>query len=716
MTVSNHGSTGTSRRAYPFAALALWSVGACGDKLWDHRAHLDSSHDLVIVAHPDDDLLFIQPDLLEAVGSGNGVTTVYVTAGNASGGIDKAAPRYAGLLQAYGAMAGDVDWHCEHIEIHDHWMQRCRLPHSNLSLVFVAYPDGGRLGANPDSLLHLWEGSIAAATTVDVHQTRYDRETLIDALAEIVRQTEPKVVRTLEVAATHGDDHPDHMIVGALALLALARTEHRAELVSYRGYNTIAEPPNTTARILDSTRAVLARYEACATECAACGEPCAVIDPLHEAWLARRYAVGFRSAARGNLQAGNLCLNAGDEATVVLGDCADATAAATSPSIWTLSAGQLQTATGCLTIRSNGELRVDACTSHRSQRFFADDEGHLWSGMAPLPESNMYFDHLWCLSPAADNPRAQLCGRTRAPVWRVVPALATTPRAQLNLTAVGRAVRLGDLDGDGRADLCAVQADELYCARGLGTGEFSPARRIETGSLSIDPGSLTLGDVDGDKRADACGRDAGGVRCALSSQRFAATRFTTTFGDSDAVAGTAASLAAVDANADGTAEICGLTSAGIVCVSQAPATPVVRSPWSNRSAVIWPADFDADQRADWCAATPTGPLCGLDAQYDLSQDGVPWGFARGGVVERVAADPALTAAADSDGDGDADLCTVDGDRIACMRSQGRGFGPLTTFAAIPAGATALWLGDLDGDGSADACVDLGASVACVLAK
>jgi len=49
-----------------------------------------------------------------------------------------------------------------------------------------------------------------------------------------------------------------------------------------------------------------------------------------------------------------------------------------------------------------------------------------------------------------------------------------------------------------------------------------------------------------------------------------------------------------------------------------------------------------------------------------------------------------------------------------LRSQGRGFGPRTTVAAIPPGATALWLGDLNGDGRADACVDLGATIACAV--
>ena len=96
------------------------------------------------------------------------------------------------------------------------------------------------------------------------------------------------------------------------------------------------------------------------------------------------------------------------------------------------------------------------------------------------------------------------------------------------------------MDGDGHADLCAVQADGFYCAPGDGHGGFGPARRVDTElrPFSIDPGSLTLGDVDGDAHVDACGRDKAGVLCTLSSQAFAVTRFTPTFADAEARNGT----------------------------------------------------------------------------------------------------------------------------------------------------------------------------------
>lgn len=690
-----------------YGILVLCALGACGDNLVG-TVPLVPSHDLVVVAHQDDDLIFMQPDQMEAVTHGVGVTTLYITAGNASAGADAADARYAGLMQTYGAMVNDYHWQCGYIFILGHAMQHCRLSAANLSLVFLAYPDGGRHGETASSLLHMWEGSVTSATTIAHVVTTYAREQLINAVAEIVRQTQPATVRTLEVAATHGDDHPDHMIAAALLTLAMARTDSQAELVSYRGYNIGAEPANKLAPIYDASRSVLSRYEACATGCAPCGESCADIDPTHEAWLARRYAVGFRRAARGALQIGDRCLRLGAGASVSLGDC-------TAAPLWTLDAGRLASDAGCLDVQADGALTLNACTTTSSQRFLIDDEDHLWSGVPPTPQADMYFDHLWCLSPTDTGPRAVLCGKSNAPVWRVVPALAFTPRSTLNLAATGRAVRLGDLDGDGRADLCAVDADGLYCAHGLGTGQFGGARQIAGPSFPVEPDSLTLGDVDGDGRGDACGRDVAGVLCALSSRGFAVTRFTSAFGAADNRPGTSASLVALEGNGDGIADICGLDTAGVECAPAGNGQLLNLSSWPDGSAVVLPADFDGDDRADWCAITANGPACAVRAESALSRDGGDWGFAFEGKIAPVPGDPAVVGAADIDGDGKSDLCALDGSRIACMRSQGRGFGPLFTFATIPAGATALWLGDLDGDGRADACADLGTSIACALA-
>jgi LmbE family N-acetylglucosaminyl deacetylase len=691
--------------------LALCAA-ACGDNLLPDGVPLAPAADLVVVAHQDDDLLFMQPDVLDAVRGGAGITSVYVTAGNGTKGTDRADRRYEGLMEAYGAATNATEWSCGFIELVDRTAQHCRLADRNVTLVFLGYPDGGKEGELDGSLLSLWEGTTQTVETVAERTARYDRAGLIDVVAQIVRETQPLRVRTLEVAATHGRDHSDHMLVGALTVLALSRANSHPELISYRGYATASEPPNKHDAIFDDTVAILGRYEACAADCGSCGDTCTTIDQTHITWLRRRYAVGFRDGGAGRLRNGTQCLHL--DATLASCD--------TAP-VWRHdAAGQLRSGTQCLAVGPGGGVAIGTCIGGVDRRFLIDDEGHIWSGVAPEPEPDMDYGHLRCLSPdGTSGVRATLCRAPDVARWELAPPTVENPRADLMLAATGRELRVGDLTGDGKADLCAVEPGlGFMCAPGDGTGAFAAALRIDHPGfpLDIDPRSLALGDVDGDGRVDACGRDGSGILCSTSGDGFVSTRWTPSFNDAVARPTTSASITAIDANADGVADICGVDMTGVVCAPRGfTLQPVVRSPWPEPAAVVWPADLDGDRMADWCTATDLGPACAVEAQRDLTTDGAPWGFAQGGVVEIAPATSTTVSVADIDGDGRADLCSLRDDRITCARSQGRAFGPRTTLAILPAQsvASALWLGDLDGDGRADPCADTGTTIVCAVA-
>src|SRR5262249_34843865 len=124
------------------AFLAACGLGACGDNLLPTGVALAPGADLAIVAHQDDDLLFMQPDLLEAIRRGDGVTTVYITAGNGTNGTSYSDRRYEGARDAYGAAAGSNAWRCGFIDIVGHAAEHCRLEDRAVSLVFLGYPDG----------------------------------------------------------------------------------------------------------------------------------------------------------------------------------------------------------------------------------------------------------------------------------------------------------------------------------------------------------------------------------------------------------------------------------------------------------------------------------------------------------------------------------------------------------------------------------------------
>src|SRR5690349_15438 len=65
--------------------------------------------ELNIVAHEDDDLLFMSPDLPASIRRGNTVETVYLTAGDADAGEAYWRGREDGIRAAYARMAGVED-------------------------------------------------------------------------------------------------------------------------------------------------------------------------------------------------------------------------------------------------------------------------------------------------------------------------------------------------------------------------------------------------------------------------------------------------------------------------------------------------------------------------------------------------------------------------------------------------------------------------------
>jgi LmbE family N-acetylglucosaminyl deacetylase len=697
--------------------MAAAGATGCGDDLVPLGPPLAASSDLTIVAHQDDDLLLMQPDLYDAVKHRTGITNVYVTAGNARGGLELAENRYEGLKSAYSAIAGDDDWSCGWIRIGPVEVEHCRLASARISLVFLGYPDGGKDGEVRDSLLHLWEGTVIRAQQVSRRTGSYDQGDLIGVVSEIIDRTQPATLRTLEIAATHGHDHSDHMLVGALSVLALARSSRDPELVSYRGYNISSEPPNADPALFERSAQAFTRYLACATGCAPCGDACPIdaISASHAAWLLRRYAIGIRGSGDGALQLGDRCVIATAPGNAVLGDCASATS-------WQLdSHGALRSAGGlCLEAFLTGEIIANTCRdAGPGGRFFLDDEGHLWSGVVPAQTDDMALAHLYCVGASGGRPRAGLCGAGRAPTWALVRPMTATPRSIATITRTGRAVRMARFPRGPRPMLCAIETGVrgLMCAPTADGGSVLPAVRIDRldAPLSVEPESLVLGDVDGDGLTDACGSDAGGLLCATAATSYRPARWSATLASAGPATATDRSLAIAPGG-----QICGLGDAGVVCVTKdATAISDIRSVWPDRNAALWIADLDGDGAPDWCAATPDGPACSLAADRGFTRDGVPWGYAAGSVVEASASegdlpDTETAILSDVDGDGRDDLCTARDGAIDCARSLGHGFGPRQPIARLPDGMvpTSVWAERVGRGATPRLCAADASQIAC----
>jgi hypothetical protein len=156
-----------------------------------------------------------------------------------------------------------------------------------------------------------------------------------------------------------------------------------------------------------------------------------------------------------------------------------------------------------------------------------------------------------------------------APVLRFSPLAA---RGEGSAPDTGHLV---DVDGDGRADRCERTGEGIFCevSRGGARRKWSSGADFSDaagwGSDASLYGTLRFGDVNGDGRADVCGRSREGVVCALSTGRGFTKATLWLAGMSDAAgwgeAAYATSIQLVDVNGDGRADLCGRGPDGFVC-------------------------------------------------------------------------------------------------------------------------------------------------------
>lgn len=300
--------------------------------------------------------------------------------------------------------------------------------------------------------------------------------------------------------------------------------------------------------------------------------------------------------------------------------------------------------------------------------------------------------------------------------------------------------RTTDVDGDGIADLCVRSSAGVRCHLGARGGADAIVDGPALSDMSgwSEPqywSTLRMGDLNGDGRADLCARAGGGVRCWLSMG--------SSFGGeivgpelSDAVGWGAlthaTSLRLADFDGDGMDDLCVRASAGFRCYPSTGdgfAAPVLGPELSNATGwndpdnygTIRMGDVNGDGRADVCARGNDGMRCWLSdaGGFATAIDGPSWDDASG--WDHVSQWSTIRLV-DVDGDGRSDLCGRSSAGFACHLSTGDGFaaasgGPeisnATGWGDYDNYAT-LRMADLDGDGSADVCGRANAGIRCWL--
>lgn len=260
------------------------------------------------------------------------------------------------------------------------------------------------------------------------------------------------------------------------------------------------------------------------------------------------------------------------------------------------------------------------------------------------------------------NERADVCGRAADGIWCATSTGSAftgfgrwtnqefTDAFGWGPDKYSRTIQLGDITGDGRADICGRGLAGLVCAVSTGSNFSAPAVWSKNGDFGDSDtvaapsgwdsnagyyGTIRLGDIDGDGDADVCGRGSGGIWCAksnrLSNQGFSPKTLwkSNDFRDDGGWLPEAYSttLQLADVNGDGAADICGRggVNNGIACALSNGSSAFGSTLWTNgvftdpegwddapslyRS--IRFADISGDGKIDVCGRNVTGVACAV---------------------------------------------------------------------------------------------------------
>lgn len=221
---------------------------------------------LNVVAHQDDDLLFMNPDTSQAIAGGRCMRTVYLTAGDSGQSTDYWQNREAGAEAAYARMANVTNnWTIEQQIVNGQDLTVASLNNiPGISLIFIRLPDGNLHGEGfsataSQSLQNLLNGTIASVTSVD-NANAFNKDQLTTMLTSIMQVDNPDQIHTLGLASTADGDHSDHLAAGMLTKSAMQSYGRPVTLTQYGGYPDRLLESNLTADDIAAKQSIFLTY------------------------------------------------------------------------------------------------------------------------------------------------------------------------------------------------------------------------------------------------------------------------------------------------------------------------------------------------------------------------------------------------------------------------------------------------------------------------
>ncbi|MFJ2173268.1 ricin-type beta-trefoil lectin domain protein [Streptomyces sp. NPDC087851] len=425
---------GNPRR--PLWALSLLSLcAALGALAAPPRAHdaAPCENVLVGVAHQDDDLLFVNPDIQRTLHAGCSVSTVYLTAGDAGHPFRTSyyvRSREDGVRAAYAKMAGTADrWTRDDVVVRDRRLLSYTLADgADVRLTFLRLPDGlprgsGTTTNHHQSLLRLFRGEIRTIRPVDAERA-YTEGELVSTLTGLADREKVRRVRTLDydnnsfghqgTRTVDHSDHSDHAVAGRYFRRAAFDAVDRPAVTPYLGYSMSLLPANLSPaqkKLKEAVFATYYRHHGCLPkECPAF----LPYGPGYRNWVGKEHRRTHRAARPGEIMSAiattksartvQLCLAAGggeegaegaEGAEEAEGAAEVATRACDGARAqsWTFDDGAVRSAVGgrCLTVPygNSSAPSLSPCDGSPGQRWWRDAGGRIGSRKGCLSQDDL---------------------------------------------------------------------------------------------------------------------------------------------------------------------------------------------------------------------------------------------------------------------------------------------------------------------------------------
>ncbi len=483
---------------------------------------------LLIVAHEDDDLYFMTPALPNAIATGEPSWSVYLTAGDAGRTNGHWQSRDLGIRAAYASIAGVADaWTALPYFAADRSLAAFQLDAApQIIVVFMRLPDGNPSGTGyavtgNESLRNVWEGTSRTLIHAIDGTDQYTRDDLIDTLVAIIRDRDPDVLRIQDMTAYHGSDHSDHFYSGRFAFEAHLASHTRHRLRAYRAYNIADQPVNFSTAEIAESNAIIAAYGPFDPGVGPTAWNQREI-PIADVRGTQASLVYMGSSPNGECLA--VTDFGGPGEGVEFAACADVEEQA-----FYLTERDIRHGDHCLASPAPGgsssgggsasSIGLAPCGIGEGQSLTFFTDGHV-RGRNGL-----------CLDALLGAPQLTACsGASRSWEVSAKPDFAAGMGASFSSLELGVAperyesLEFGDLNADSMDDVCVRRATGIFCALSIGDGFFGAATEWHPNFGDDDQWgfpeygtTIMLGDLDGDGHADLCGRGIAGILCVRST-------------------------------------------------------------------------------------------------------------------------------------------------------------------------------------------------------